>query len=67
MDDNQEQSLSAITDDLIDPFDDLKEFTEDQMNALKAFGKSLRTIIWLKENVKGCIHYLSIKCIYCLA
>ncbi|ELT95387.1 hypothetical protein CAPTEDRAFT_208661 [Capitella teleta] len=51
--DEEEQSLNAITEDMMEPFDEIKCITEVQKQSLRAFMKSERTISWLRENVQG--------------
>ncbi|ELU09101.1 hypothetical protein CAPTEDRAFT_223578 [Capitella teleta] len=53
MEDAQDQCLDAITEDMMEPFEEIRHITDQQNQALQAFIKSERTITWLRNNVKG--------------
>ena len=53
MDDKKNQRLNAITENMMGPFEDLKGIKEEHILALNAFRKSIETIKWLRQNVKG--------------
>jgi hypothetical protein len=51
--DARQNCLRDITEAIMEPFNVLKDIREEEISALHAFGKSLHTIHWLRENVKG--------------
>ncbi|ELU02735.1 hypothetical protein CAPTEDRAFT_201549 [Capitella teleta] len=53
MEETEDESLTAITNHIVRPFQVIRLIGREEKRALLAFEKCLPTVLWLRENVKG--------------